>query len=269
MPGLEGKVAFITGAAGGMGRSHALEFAREGVNLVLTDLLDRCRVAESLEAIKQEVETLGAAATVVNCDVRDERQISEAVRKGIEAFGKIDILVANAGVMKFGWSWELNENDVREVIDVDLIGVWRCNKAVLPHMIERKHGSIINISSTAGLKATPNMAHYCMAKYGVIGLTKTVAKEVAKYGILVNAICPTVTQTDMTDNSRFFEHVSRTSGKPVHSAEEAAAILRAHHPLKEAFISPKEISKNILWLCSDYARFITGATITIDAGSML
>jgi NAD(P)-dependent dehydrogenase (short-subunit alcohol dehydrogenase family) len=269
MPGLQGKVALITGAAGGMGGSHALELAQEGVNLVLTDVLEAKEVKENVERIKAGAEKFGARVIVVHCDVTKEADVEDAVSRGLEAFGKIDILIANAGIMRFGWSWELSEADVKQVIDVDLIGVWRCDKAVLPHMIERKSGTIINVSSTAGLKSTPNMAHYCMAKFGVIGLTKTIAKEVAKYGILVNAVCPTVTQTQMTNNPSFFEHVSRMSGKKVQSAEQAAAILRESHPLKQGYVTPRDVSRKIVWLCSDEAKYITGSTIAVDAGSLL
>jgi SDR family mycofactocin-dependent oxidoreductase len=271
---LDGKVALITGGARGQGRAHALTSAREGADVVLVDIADQLETvpyamatADDLAETVRQVEALDRRALAVTADVRDQGQLDEAVRRGIAEFGKIDILIANAGIWTQGPFWELSEQSWDEMIGVNLTGVWKSAKAVAPHMIERQSGSIVITSSVNGLEPGLNYAHYVAAKHGVIGLMKNIALELAPYGVRCNSINPGAIKTPMTDHQGAWDMFAGHEG-----GTEADLIEGGYHfhALKGmTFMPPQVIADTALYLNSDLAAAVTGVTIPVDAGHML
>ena len=271
---LDGKVALITGGARGQGRAHALTSAREGADVVLVDIADqmetvpyRMATSEDLAETVRQVEALDRRALAVTADVRDQGQLDEAVSRGIAEFGKIDILIANAGIWTQGPFWELSEQSWDEMIGVNLTGVWKSAKAVAPHMIERQSGSIVITSSVNGLEPGMNYAHYVAAKHGVIGLMKNIALELAPHGVRCNSINPGAIKTPMTDHQGAWDMFAGHEG-----GTEADLIEGGYHfhALKgRTFLPPQVIADTALYLNSDLAAAVTGVTIPVDAGHML
>jgi len=271
---LDGKVALITGGARGQGRAHALTSAREGADVVLVDIADQLETvpyamatADDLAETVRQVEALDRRALAVTADVRDQGQLDEAVSRGIAEFGKIDILIANAGIWTQGPFWELSEQSWDEMIGVNLTGVWKSAKAVAPHMIERQSGSIVITSSVNGLEPGLNYAHYVAAKHGVIGLMKNIALELAPYGVRCNSINPGAIKTPMTDHQGAWDMFAGHEG-----GTEADLIEGGYHfhALKgRTFLSPQVIADTALYLNSDLAAAVTGVTIPVDAGHLL
>jgi SDR family mycofactocin-dependent oxidoreductase len=271
---LDGKVALITGGARGQGRAHALTSAREGADVVLVDIADQLETvpyamatADDLAETVRQVEALDRRALAVTADVRDQGQLDEAVSRGIAEFGKIDILIANAGIWTQGPFWELSEQSWEEMIGVNLTGVWKSAKAVAPHMIERQSGSIVITSSVNGLEPGMNYAHYVAAKHGVIGLMKNIALELAPHGVRCNSINPGAIKTPMTDHQGAWDMFAGHEG-----GTEADLIEGGYHfhALKgRTFLSPQVIADTALYLNSDLAAAVTGVTIPVDAGHML
>ncbi|CCH87707.1 Short-chain dehydrogenase/reductase SDR [Modestobacter italicus] len=271
---LDGKVALITGGARGQGRAHALTSAREGADVVLVDIADQLETvpyamatADDLAETVPQVEALDRRALAVTADVRDQGQLDEAVSRGIAEFGKIDILIANAGIWTQGPFWELSEQSWDEMIGVNLTGVWKSAKAVAPHMIERQSGSIVITSSVNGLEPGANYAHYVAAKHGVIGLMKNIALELAPHGVRCNSINPGAIKTPMTDHQGAWDMFAGHEG-----GTEADLIEGGYHfhALKGmTFMPPQVIADTALYLNSDLAAAVTGVTIPVDAGHML
>jgi SDR family mycofactocin-dependent oxidoreductase len=271
---LDGKVALITGGARGQGRAHALTSAREGADVVLVDIADQLETvpyvmatADDLAETVRQVEALDRRALAVTADVRDQGQLDEAVSRGIAEFGKIDILIANAGIWTQGPFWELSEQSWDEMIGVNLTGVWKSAKAVAPHMIERQSGSIVITSSVNGLEPGLNYAHYVAAKHGVIGLMKNIALELAPHGVRCNSINPGAIKTPMTDHQGAWDMFAGHEG-----GTEADLIEGGYHfhALKGmTFMPPQVIADTALYLNSDLAAAVTGVTIPVDAGHML
>ncbi len=270
---LDGKIAFITGGARGQGRSHALTFAREGAEIIVCDVAEQIPTAPyplastgDLTATARMVEDLGRRCLAVQSDVRDSDQMREVVERGISEFGHLDILVANAGIESFGKAWELTDEQWDEMVAVNLTGVWRSCRAVIPHMIERRAGVILMTSSIAGLKGLANQAHYCAAKHGVVGLMRSLAIELAPYGIRVNTVHPSSVDTPIIKNQAMYTLFS--GGKPDATLEEVTPAFRDLNLLDVPWIEPQDISNAMLWLASDEARYITGVTLPVDAGLM-
>ena len=271
---LDGKVALITGGARGQGRAHALTSAREGADVVLVDIADQLETvpyamatADDLAETVRQVEALDRRALAVTADVRDQGQLDEAVSRGIAEFGKIDILIANAGIWTQGPFWELSEQSWDEMIGVNLTGVWKSAKAVAPHMIERQTGSIVITSSINGLEPGPNYAHYVAAKHAVVGLMKNIALELAPHGIRCNSVHPGAIKTPMTDHQGAWDMFAGHEG-----GTEADMIEGGYsfHALKgTTFMSPQVIADTALYLNSDLAAKVTGVTIPVDAGHMI
>ena len=263
---LEGKVAIITGAARGQGRSHAINFAAEGAAVVLGDI---CRdiagvpyalgTQAELEETAHQVEKSGGRVVALACDVRQETDVQNLVKRGLAEFGKLDILVNNAGIGgPIGTGWELSEAAWREMLDINLMGVWRGCKAVAPHMIERQQGRIINISSAAGLKGIGLMSHYAAAKHGVIGLTRSLAIELAPHKVTVNAVCPGSVDTPLL----------RAEGELYGMDWETTRRTFESYQLFPTLLDPQDISEACIWLASDAARYVTGLALPVDAGFM-
>ena len=190
---MERKVVLITGGAMGQGKSHALKFAENGFDVVLADMQDP--EGETFKQTVAEIEAAGAKALAVRANITSDEDMQNLFEKAWQTFGRIDVVVANAGVINFGYTWELTDAQVQKVIDIDLIGTWRTDKYAALYMRKQGFGRIINISSTSGMYGTPKLATYCMAKWGVRGLTKTLAQELKGTGIVVNTVCPTKVKT--------------------------------------------------------------------------
>ena len=268
---LDGKVALITGGARGQGRSHALTFAREGAETIVCDVAEGLTTvpyplasAGELADTARMVEDLGRRCLAVQADVRDSEGMRGVVERAISEFGRIDILLANAGIESFGTAWELTDEQWDEMIAVNLTGVWKSCRAVAPHMIERRAGVILITSSIAGLKGLANQAHYCAAKHGVVGLMRALAIELAPYGIRVNTVHPSSVDTPIIKNQATYTLFS--GGEPGATLEEVTPAFRALNLLDTPWMEPQDISNAMLWLASDDARYVTGATLPIDAG---
>lgn len=271
---LDGKVAFITGGARGQGRAHAVTCAREGADVIIIDVLDqlpsvsyKLAAQADLDETVRQVEAHGRRAVAVKADVRSQRELDAAVAAGIAEFGRIDILIANAGIWTLGSFWELTDDQWEEMIAVNLTGVWKSAKAVAPHMIERRTGSIVIIASVNGLEAGQYTAHYVAAKHGVIGLMKNIALELAPYGIRCNAISPGAIKTPMTSHQGALDMFAGHPGGTEDDMTEAGH----HYTLLKgtSFLDPQVIADSALYLNSDLAARVTGVTIPVDAGHMI
>lgn len=268
---LDGKVAFITGGARGQGRSHALTFAREGADIVVCDIAEGLPTvpyplasAEDLADTVKMVEDLDRRCLAVQADVRESEQMREVAERAIVEFGHVDILLANAGIESFGLAQDLTDEQWDEMVAVNLTGAWKSCKAVIPHMIERHTGVIVITSSIAGLKGLANQAHYCAAKHGVVGLMRGLAIELAPYRIRVNTVHPSSVDTPIIKNQAMYTLFS--GGNPNATLEEVTPAFRELNLLDTPWMEPQDISNAVLWLASDDARYITGATIPVDAG---
>ena len=274
MSKLEGKVAFITGAARGQGRSHALRLAEDGADIVAVDICaDTATVpyplgtADELAETASLVEGAGRRCATATADIRSLEQLGAAVDVAKETFGKIDILVSNAGIWSSATdSWSLEEETWQTMIDINLSGQWKTAKAVVPTMIEGGAGGAITItSSSIGLKATTGNVHYTSAKHGVIGLVRTLAHELAPHDIRVNAICPTTVNTPMITNDSLYGLFRPDLESP--SLSDAEPGLTDLNILDVSLMEPSDVSAAISWLVADDARYVTGIALPVDAGS--
>lgn len=264
---------FITGAARGMGRSHALAFAREGARLVVCDACQQYSTVpyplarpEELASLAHEIEQIGSPVIAEQVDVTNHAAMQALAERAQRELGPIDIVVANAGLYSFAPSWELSEEQWDQTIDVCLKGVWITCKICIPQMIVRQRGKIICIASTAAEKGMANLAHYVAAKHGVIGLVKTLAIELAPYHINVNAICPTSIDTTMCRNQALYDVFAGGSGSEA-TYEHMLGLMNQLNLFTEAtLLPPAAISSAVLWLASDEARYITGCSLPVDAG---
>jgi SDR family mycofactocin-dependent oxidoreductase len=271
---LGGKVALITGGARGQGRAHAVESAREGADVIVVDIAGQIDTvgypmgrAEDLAETVRHVEALGRRALAITADVRSQVQMDEAVARGIAEFGHIDILIANAGIWTLAPFWELSDQQWQDMIDVNLTGVWRSAKAVAPHMIERRAGSIVMISSVNGLEGGANFAHYSAAKHGVVGLMRTIALELGPHGVRCNSIHPGAIKTPMVTHQAAFDLMAGHPG-----GTEADQIEGGYHygVLKgTSFLPPEAIARAAIFLNSDLASSITGITLPVEAGHLV
>ncbi len=272
---VEGKVALVTGAARGQGRSHALRLAQEGADIIAVD------IAEDIESVKRfyhgateadlaetvrQVEELDRRIVATKTDVRDYPALKGALDDGVAQLGRLDIVAANAGIFIFGDKTdEVTERDWDDVIDVNLTGVWHTVKAAIPHLRAKGGGSIVITSSSAGLKGYANIAPYVASKHAVVGLMRTLANELAPDMIRVNSVHPTSVATDMILNEATYKLFAPEIEHP--TQEQAAEIFQAMNALPIPWVEPVDISNAVLWLASDEARYVTGVTLPVDAGS--
>lgn len=267
---MDGKVALVTGAARGQGRSHALRLAQEGADIVAVDV---CRqidtvpypmsTPDDLARTVSLVEELDRRVVAHEADVRRSAQLAAAVDEGLSQFGHIDVVCANAGIFSTAPFTEITDELWDDMIAVNLTGVFRTVQAVLPHMIERgQGGSIIMTSSTAGIMGFGNFAHYTAAKHGVVGLMRTLVQEVSAHSIRVNTVHPTSVNTDMIQNSAMYSLFN-----PDDPTKEAfGEIFGSMNALPVPWVEPVDISNAVLWLASDESRYVTGQQLKVDAG---
>jgi SDR family mycofactocin-dependent oxidoreductase len=263
----DGKVVLITGGARGQGRSHAARFAAEGADVVVCDL-----ASGSLETVPyplagaddlEETQRLGAALAL-QADVRSAQDMERVVAATLEAFGRLDVLVANAGICTYGPLASMPPEQWQTMIDVNLTGVFNAVRAAVPPMIERGYGRIVATSSMAGRAGWENIGHYAASKWGVIGLVKSLALEVAPHGITANIVCPSSVNTPMMHNDAAYKLFRPDLEHP--TREDALPAFASVNLIPEPYAEPDDISDAVLFLASDEARFITGATLSPAMG---
>jgi SDR family mycofactocin-dependent oxidoreductase len=258
-----GKVALITGAAHGQGRAVAVALAREGARIAALDVARPLAYPgyalgsrADLAGLAEECRQLGTLCLTFAADVRDDAAVTAAVDATVEAFGRIDILFNNAGICAYGLAHELSEDAWDAMIDINLKGSWLVARRVIPVMIAQRAGVILNNSSVAGLRGMGRLSHYAASKWGLTGLTKSWAIELAPHGIRVNSIHPTGVNTPMNDGLAALEGLT-----PNEIAERSAGNL-----LPVPWVEPEDVAAAVLYLASDDARYVTGAQFVIDAG---
>jgi SDR family mycofactocin-dependent oxidoreductase len=272
---VEGKVAFITGAARGQGRSHAIRLAQEGADIIAVDLCGQVAsvpypmaTPEDLAETVKQVEALDRRIVAAQADVRDSGALTAALDAGVAQLGRLDIVSANAGIASIGRLDELTEQSWQDTIDINLSGVWRTARAAIPHLIAGgRGGSIILTSSVAGLTGTQNIGHYVSAKHGVVGLMRTLALELAPHSIRVNSLHPTTVDTDMIQNQALYRMFRPDLESP--TADDFRAVLTTLNVLPVPWVEPVDVSNALLFLASDEARYITGVPLPVDAGILL
>ena len=271
-----GKVAFITGAARGQGRSHAIRLAQEGADIIAVDLCGQvdsvpyamATPADLAESVK-EVEALDRRIVATQADVRDYGGLKAALDDGVAQLGHLDIVSANAGIFSFGRLEELSETAWRDMLDVNLTGVWHAAKAAIPHLRAARGGSIILTSSGLGLEGMPNVGHYVSAKHGLVGLMRTLALELAPDLIRVNSVHPTTVNTDMIQNAAAYELFAPDLPEDERTSQVITERLLTINALPIPWIEPVDVSNAVLWLASDEARYVTGVPLPVDAGELL
>lgn len=273
---LEGKVAFITGAARGQGRSHAVRLAQEGADIIAIDICDRIpenpydpATAEDLAETVRQVEALDRRIVATTADVRDYDQLKTALDEGVAQLGRLDIVSANAGISGSPNAAEdIPDEEWTNMLDINLSGVWRTAKVAIPHLkAGGRGGSIVLTSSDAGLFAYPHIGHYVSAKHGVVGLMRTLALELAPYSIRVNSIHPTQVDTPMIQNERIYSLFVPDKEHP--TKEDFIPVSQAMNALPIPWVDPVDISNALLFLSSDEARYITGVALPVDAGAAI
>jgi NAD(P)-dependent dehydrogenase (short-subunit alcohol dehydrogenase family) len=253
-----GQVAVITGAARGIGTACALRFAREGANVVCLDLL-----AEENDAVAADCAALGVESLALTCNVTEPESVGTCIQAALDRWGRIDALITSAGIYSGSPLPEVSLEQWQRLIDINLTGVFLCNQAVAPAMMEQRSGSIINISSMAGKTSWPSTAEYSASKTGVIGLTRSVAMELAPYGVTVNAVCPGNTLTDMVRS------VAARQGEQLGMTGEEWLEMRANDCPMNRLAEPWEIAGVCAFLASQDARYITGQALEVDGGLVM
>lgn len=265
---IDKKVVLITGGAMGQGRTHAVEFAKKGYATVLLDMLDPSdeRFAETVAMVEAE----GGEALAIKTDICSTPDMEAAFAKAWDTYGRLDVVVANAGIINFGYTWELEDEKVEKALAVNLEGTWRTDKYAAQYMRKQGYGRIINISSVSGLKGTEQLATYCMTKFGIVGLTKTLALELRNSGLPIycNVVCPTKVRTPMCETEAYVDFVNTTMGKNFQNWQEMFEDEKNPGGIK--FLNPIDITEMVIWLAeSNEATKFTGREIVIDRGAML
>lgn len=269
---VEGKVAFITGAARGQGRSHAVRLAEEGADIVAIDACAQIEhvpyelpTPEDLAETKRQVEALGRRCMSAVADVRSLADLQAIADEAVADLGHIDIVLGNAGAAVFSKVWEMEPDEWQTMIDINLTGVWNTVRATLPAMIEAGNGgNVVLTSSTGGSRGIPNSAHYVAAKHGVVGLMRDMANELARFNIRVNTVHPTGVGTTLILNDSTYQLFRPDLESP--TQEDMIPFMLRQNLLKVPWVEPVDISNAIVWLVSDEARYVTGETLHIDAG---
>jgi NAD(P)-dependent dehydrogenase (short-subunit alcohol dehydrogenase family) len=250
---LQGKVALVTGGGSGIGRASALAFAREGAKVIIADVTVKGG-QETVQMVKQA----GGEAIFVKADVSVAAEVEELIKKGVGAYGSLDCAFNNAGINSPTWfkTAEYTEEVWDRIININLKGVWLCMKYEIPQMLRQGKGAIVNTSSSNGLVGAPGQSPYVASKHGVSGLTKAAALDYARAGIRVNAVCPGLTRTPMTE--------PHTDSEARAIAEEIALKV----PIGRKG-EPAEVAEAVVWLCSDAASLVTGHLLCVDGGLVI
>ena len=260
---LEGRKAIITGAAQGIGRGIAEELARAGCDVVIGDLLDRPETAKAASEAVAAIETLGRRALAVQCDVRSEDDCDALVRCATEQLGGLDILVCNAGIMQIGGVSDITSEQWKRVLDVNLTGTFQTCRAALPHMLAEGNGAIVNIASTTGLRTSGERVAYSSSKFGVVGLTQSLASEVAPKGVRVNCVCPSFVRSGMSIGELMihsgFEDPAQADAAWTRLGEKTGPLGRS--------VEPSDIGKAVVWLCE--SDMVVGIALPVTGGSGL
>ena len=260
---LEGQVALVTGAAHGQGRATVRALARAGMHVAALDVARPIGYPSyamgssgELAALADEVRALERQALTFEADVRDDAAVSRAVAETVERLGRIDLVFNNAGICAYGLAHELTEAEWDAMLDINRKGAWIVARRVIPHMIRQRSGVIVNTSSVAGMRGMNRLSHYAASKWGLVGLTKSWAIELAPHGVRVVSIHPTGVNTPMNDGLAEMEGAT-----PLEIAERSAGNL-----LPVPWIEPEDVAETVVWLASPAARYVTGAQIVLDAG---
>jgi (+)-trans-carveol dehydrogenase/(-)-trans-carveol dehydrogenase len=267
-----GKVAFITGAARGQGRAHAVQLAQEGADIIAVDICDKIATSIAEPATEAElaetvrlVEEQDRRIIARKSDVRDFDALKAVVDEGVAEFGRLDIVAANAGMWSYNLLEETTEPQWQEIIDICLTGVWHTVKAAIPHMKAAGNGgSIIITSSAAGLKAYANCGAYVAAKHGVVGLMRTLAVELAPFSIRANSLHPTNVDTALIRNQRTYDLFRPDVVNPTY--DDVIEGFKMMNALPVSCLPPSAIADALVFLASDEAKYTTGLTMTVDAG---
>ncbi|MGN1327245.1 MAG: 3-oxoacyl-[acyl-carrier-protein] reductase [Clostridia bacterium] len=244
----EKEVVFVTGGSRGIGKEIALKYAENGYNVVINYVSDKTDVKK----LKEEFEEKGAKAIILKADVSKQAEVEEVVKKAIEEFGRIDVLVNNAGITRDTLLMRMKEEDFDKVIEINLKGTFLVTKAVIPYMMKKRNGRIINLSSVVGIAGNAGQCNYSASKAGIIGFTKSIAKELASRNIRANAVAPGFIDTDMTSVL----------------SEEVKGNINAQIPMKRMG-SAKEVANVVYFLGSEQSSYITGQVINIDGGMLM
>jgi SDR family mycofactocin-dependent oxidoreductase len=268
----EGRTVLVTGGARGQGRSHSVRFAAEGANVVICDVAsERIETVpypvageDDLAETVRLVRKVGGEALACRADVRGLDDIEAAVEQGVGRFGAIDVLVANAGICTFGEIAKMTPELWQTTIDVNLTGTFNAIRAAAPQMAERGYGRIIATASMAGRAGWENIGHYAASKWGVIGLVKSVALELAPHGVTANVVCPSSVNTPMMHNDAAYKLFRPDLDAP--TLEDVLPAFQSVNVIPVPYAEPNDISDSVLFLASDRARYITGATLAVSAG---
>ena len=269
---VQGKVALVTGAARSQGRSHAVRLAEEGADIIAIDICKQIGTVpyplsspDDLAETVQAIEKFDRRVIAIEADVRDAAAMQAAVARGVAEFGRLDIVVANAGIWSVNKTWELTQQQWDDMIGVNLTGVWQTVKAAVPAMLEAGNGgSIILTSSNGGVAGFENLSHYVAAKHAVVGLCRTLCNELGRHNIRVNNLQPTAVNTNMIHHQGVYNLFFPGEENP--TREQFAGAFRALNVLPVPWVEPLDISNAVLWLASDEARYVTGVSLPIDAG---
>jgi len=275
---LDGKVAVITGAGRGQGRAHAIRFAEEGADIIAMDI---CRdvetvpykgtTREDLDRTVAAVEMLGRRIIASETDVRDGRAVTEAIDHGVASFGRLDAVVANAGITSYVRAQEMSEESWTTMIDINLSGVWRTCRAAIPHMIDAgRGGSLTLTSSTSSYIGLPNLNHYSAAKGGVVSLMQSLAVELGPHMIRVNTLHPTTVKTPMALNQPTYDLFlpgAGLSADRLEDEQEVAEAFKGLNAMPIPWVEPVDLANAAVFLASDMGRYISGTQLRVDAGS--
>jgi len=274
---VEGRVAFVTGAARNQGRSHALRLAEEGADIIAVDICEDLETvkpyypgatdADLAETVRQ-IEALDRRIVARKVDVRDRNALKEALDDGVSQLGRLDIVVGNAGIYTHAAPLDINENMWQETIDVDLTGAWYTCQVAIPHLVEGGDGgSIVLTSSWGALKGFGNGVHYAAAKTGLVGMMKALSVDLAAHRIRVNTIHPTAVDTTMIQNEALYRLFNPHLEKP--TKEDTAEGFMKLNLLPVSWMEPRDVSNAVLFLASDESRYITGVALPVDAGACI
>jgi (+)-trans-carveol dehydrogenase len=268
---LQGKVALVTGAARGQGRTHSVRLAEEGADIVAIDVgrdIDTVRyplgtpaeLAETAAAVR----ALGRRAYTAVADVRDEKQLTDVVAAAVAELGRLDVVCANAGITSAAPATTMTADQWQDVLDVNLTGVFHTVRACVPHLRAVGGGSVVIVNSAAGLRAYRNLAHYTAAKHGLVGLMRNLALELGEDWIRVNSVHPTGVDTPMMLNDDALRLYRPDLENP--TREDVVPVFASVHALPVPWVEPVDVSNAVAFLASDEARYITGASLPVDAG---